>query len=89
MEIHRACRILKEFSRSAHFLAMKKLTIREIHEKTGIAVPTLSRWCRKGKFPNAKKITSPSGEYWEIPEADWKAIESGLEEVKRGRPKKN
>lgn len=69
-------------------MEMKKLTIREIHEKTDIAIPTLSRWCRLGKFPNARKVFSPSGEYWEIPEDDWKAIESILEEVKRGRPKK-
>lgn len=67
---------------------MKFLTIREIHENTGIAISTLSKWCRLGKFPNAKKINSPAGEYWEIPEDDWKIFESGLAEVKRGRPKK-
>ncbi len=67
---------------------MKVLTIREINKNTGIAISTLSKWCRLGKFKNAKKVVSPAGEYWEIPEADWKAIESGLIEVKRGRPKK-
>lgn len=69
-------------------MRMNKLTIREIHEKTGIAVPTLSRWCRKGKFANAQKVISPAGEYWEIPETEWNDFESGLGEVKRGRKKK-
>ena len=68
---------------------MKKLTIREIHEKTGIAVPTLSKWCRTGLIPNAQKVDSPAGSYWEIPEEDWIVFEKKKGEVKPGRPKKN
>jgi hypothetical protein len=68
---------------------MKKLTIREIHEKTDISIKTLSRWCRLGKFPNAEKISSPAGEYWEIPEDEWNEYASHRGEVKRGRPKKD
>ncbi len=68
---------------------MKNLTIREIHENTGIAIPTLSRWCRVGKFKNAKKIQSPSGEYWEIPKNEWNAFYQDLPPVKAGRPKKD
>jgi len=66
---------------------MKKLTVREIHDKTGIAVPTITSWCRKGKFPGAEKRTTPAGEFWEIPEDDWKAFAKTLGEVKAGRPR--
>lgn len=68
---------------------MKKLTVRQIHESTGIAVPTITKWCRLGKFPGAEKIISPAGEFWEIPEIEWKAYADKLEEVKPGRPKKS
>lgn len=67
---------------------MKKLTIKEIHKKTGIAVPTLSKWCRAKVFPNAQKVESPAGPYWEIPEDEWIAFEKKKGEVKPGRPKK-
>jgi transcriptional regulator with XRE-family HTH domain len=67
---------------------MKRLTIREIHEESGISVPTLSRWCRLKKIPNAEKKITPAGEFWEIPEADWRQFEKTLDEVKPGRPRK-
>jgi len=68
---------------------MKKLTVREIHEKSGIAVPTITRWCRQGKFASAQKKVTPAGEFWEIPEGEWSAFERTLGEVKAGRPKKD
>lgn len=62
----------------------KKLTVKEVSELKGAARATVSRWCRRGLFPNAEKIVSPTGEeYWLIPEE-----ELGLIEVKMGRPKK-
>lgn len=60
------------------------LTVREIADRTGAAIATVSRWCRIGKFPNARKVTTPIGEYWEVPETDLKDIQ-----VKMGRPKKD
>lgn len=65
---------------------MKRLTVREIHEATGIAVPTITRWCRLKKFPNAEKKITPAGEFWEIPETDWEAFERTLGDVRPGRP---
>lgn len=68
---------------------MKKLTVREIHDATAIAVPTITRWCRQGKFPNAEKKITPAGEFWEIPEDEWLVFNAGIDEVKPGRPKKS
>jgi predicted site-specific integrase-resolvase len=62
----------------------KRLTIKEVVQKTGYKQSTITRWCRTGKLPNAEKIISPANEYWLIPESDLKNIG----EVKRGRPKK-
>ena len=31
-----------------------------------LTTATITRWCRQGKFPNAKKI----GRVWRIPEGD-------------------
>lgn len=67
---------------------MKKLTIREIHNETGIAVPTITRWCREGKFTTAEKKATPAGEFWEIDETEWKDFAKSIGEVKPGRPKK-
>lgn len=67
---------------------MKYLTVREIHQATGIAVSTITRWCRLKKFPNAEKRITPAGEFWEIPEPDWKTFEVSLDEIRPGRPKK-
>ncbi len=46
------------------------LTVKEVAEKTGIAVSTVNLYCRNGKFPNAKREESPIGMFWLIPETD-------------------
>ncbi|QQS31887.1 MAG: helix-turn-helix domain-containing protein [Acidobacteriota bacterium] len=61
----------------------RKITAREVAERLGAAVSTINRWCRIGKLPNARKVKTPLGEYWEIPESDLMGVE-----VKMGRPKK-
>jgi hypothetical protein len=61
----------------------KKLTVIQVAERLEASRGTISRMCRQGKFPNAKKIESPIGDYWEIPENDLSGVE-----IKMGRPKK-
>lgn len=63
----------------------KKLTIREVMERTGAKRSTVNRWCRKGRFPNAELVETPIGSYWLIPESDLKFAPV---EVKLGRPPK-
>ena len=62
----------------------KMLTVREVHEKTGAAIPTVNLWCRSGRLKGAYQESSPYGDYWLIPEA---ALE-GIEVRGRGRPPK-
>ncbi|HQZ81630.1 MAG TPA: helix-turn-helix domain-containing protein [Pyrinomonadaceae bacterium] len=62
----------------------KWLTIREASDISGAAKSTLTKWCRTGKLPNARKIETPLGSYWEIAESDLKNID----EIKVGRPRK-
>lgn len=61
-----------------------KLTAKQAAIRLGASHGTITAWCRKGKFPNAEKKESPTGEvYWLIPEGDLKDVE-----IKMGRPKK-
>lgn len=62
----------------------KKLTAKQAAELLDTTRATITAWCRAGKFPNAEKAESPTGEsYWLIPEGDLKNVE-----IKMGRPKK-
>ena len=63
------------------------LTIREVSEQTGAAVSSIRVWLndeteRAKRFPNARKESSPIGDYWLIPVSDL----VGFETRKRGRP---
>lgn len=65
------------------------LTISEVAEKTGAAKSSLRVWLsneaeRVKRFPNAKKESTPLGDYWLIPESDLKNFEARG----RGRPVK-
>lgn len=60
------------------------LSIKEVHEKTGIATSTISMYCRTKKFPNARKEETIFGSFWVIPETDLKLVEKR----KPGRPVK-
>lgn len=84
---HRACCVLEKVSNLADFLQLmtdeKKYTAKQVAELLGANRATISAWCRDGKFKNAKKVESPTGDYWLIPEGDLKDVE-----IKMGRPKK-
>ncbi len=58
------------------------LTVREVSEKTGAAIPTVNLWCRSGRLAGAYQESTPYGDYWLIPES---AI-VGIEVRGRGRP---
>ena len=61
-----------------------KLTAKQAAERLNASRGTITQWCRSGKFPNAEKKESPTGEvYWLIPEGDLKDVE-----IKMGRPRK-
>lgn len=65
------------------------LTLKEVSQMTGAAESSLRVWMsnedvRKKRFPNARKESSPIGDYWLIPESDLK----GFEVRRRGRPYK-
>ena len=60
------------------------LTVREVAEQLGAAIPTVTLWCRSGRLPNARQVNTPRGPVWYIPESD---IES-IEVRGRGRPPK-
>lgn len=60
------------------------LTSKQAADKLEASRGTINNWCRSGKFPNAKKSISETGEiYWLIPETDLEGVE-----IKMGRPKK-
>ncbi len=59
------------------------LSVKEVVEKTGIPLSTVSLYCRNKKFPNAKKEHTPFGDFWTIPETDLELIAKRG----RGRPK--
>jgi uncharacterized protein YjcR len=51
------------------------LTTKQVAEKLNVKQVTVRAWCDKGLFANARKETSPRGDYWVIPEADLKNFE--------------
>ena len=69
---------LADFMNSA-----KILTVKQAAERLESSRSTIRLWCQQGKFPNAKKIVTPVGEHWEIPEGDLNGVE-----IRMGRPRK-
>jgi hypothetical protein len=67
----------------------KMYTIRQAAQLTGASESSLRVWLsndaeRVKRFPNARKETSPIGDYWLIPESDLKSYKN----PGRGRPRK-
>jgi hypothetical protein len=62
----------------------KMLTIREVAERIGAGAASVRVWAWQGRFPGARKESTPMGEYWLIPEEAVKHFEMG----KPGRPRK-
>ena len=60
------------------------LTVREAAARIGASESSIRVWAWRGKFPGARKESTPMGEYWLIPEKDVEAFEMGAP----GRPPK-
>jgi predicted site-specific integrase-resolvase len=61
----------------------QELTTRDVAERLGAGVSTITLWCREGRFPHARSEETPRGLVWYIPESDLNGVE-----IKRGRPRK-
>lgn len=57
------------------------LTTKQVAEKLNVKQVTVRAWCDKGFFKNARKESSPRGDYWLIPETDIENFEKPI----RGR----
>lgn len=55
---------------------MKEFTIAEVAEKYHRDRSNVLRWIKAKKFPNARMIIAPIGNYWMIPETDLKNFRS-------------
>jgi hypothetical protein len=62
----------------------KMLNVHEAAERLGQPVSSVRVWVWSGRFPGARKESTPLGEYWLIPESSLEGFEPG----KRGRPAK-
>lgn len=49
---------------------MKTFTILKIAKHYNRSRVAVQNWIEQGKFPNARKVVSPVGEYWEVPVDD-------------------
>lgn len=63
---------------------VKMLTVREAASRIGAAVDSVRIWASKGRFPGARKESSPIGDYWLIPETALEGFAMGTP----GRPPK-
>ncbi len=60
------------------------LTVHEVAERLGAGVGSVRVWAWKGRFPGARKESTPLGDYWLIPESALESFELGT----AGRPPK-
>jgi hypothetical protein len=61
---------------------VRMLSLKEVSEITGAPASSVRLWVRQGRFPNAKRETTPIGSFWLVPETDLE----GLELRAPGRP---
>jgi hypothetical protein len=65
-------------------MADQELTTTQVAERLKAADVTVRLWCRQGRFPNARLVEHPRGDYWVIPESEVKKFEP----PQMGRPSK-
>ncbi len=56
-------------------MADQELTTTEVAGRLKAADVTVRLWCRQGRFPNARLVEHPRGDYWLIPESEVKKFE--------------
>ncbi len=66
-------------------MADQELTTTEVAERLKAADVTVRLWCRQGRFPNARLVEHPRGDYWVIPESEVKKFEPPLIGRPRGK----
>jgi hypothetical protein len=49
-----------------------ELTTAEVAERLGASDRVVRLWCQAGRFPNARRVETPRGDYWTIPAGDLK-----------------
>jgi hypothetical protein len=50
----------------------KELTTSEAAATLGESDRLVRLWCQQGRFPNARRVKHPRGDYWVIPTSDLK-----------------
>ena len=61
-----------------------ELTTADVARRLDRPERTVRLWCKQGRFPGARSVTTPRGDYWLIPADDLK----NFQEPERGRPAK-
>ena len=62
-------------------MAKSELMTREAAKRLGESERLVRLWCKQGRFPHARLVAHPRGDYWVIPERDLK----GFDKPKPGR----
>jgi len=65
----------------------KMLNVHQVAERLGVLVSSVRVWVWKGRFPGARKESTPLGDYWEIPETALEGFELGKPGPKPGAKK--
>lgn len=60
------------------------LTVREAAQRLNAAQVSVRMWASQGRFPGARKESTPFGDFWVIPESDLDGFQMGT----AGRPPK-
>ena len=60
------------------------LTVKEVAARLNAAQVSVRMWATQGRFPGARKESTPFGDFWVIPEKDLEGFEMG----QAGRPPK-
>jgi hypothetical protein len=55
-------------------MATKELTTREAAAHLDESDRLVRLWCQQGRFPNARRVEHPRGDYWTIPLQDVKGF---------------
>lgn len=55
-------------------MSVEELTTSEAASRLGESDRLVRLWCKQGRFPNARLVSHPRGDYWTIPASDLKSF---------------
>ncbi|MDQ3252638.1 MAG: helix-turn-helix domain-containing protein [Acidobacteriota bacterium] len=55
-------------------MAIEELTTREAAARLDESDRLVRLWCQQGRFPHARRVEHPRGDYWAIPASDLKGF---------------